>query len=646
MLKKSLLFACAAVILSAAGYPTAAVSNSLTFDTNPLLGCTFLGGSDDDNAQRGSITVDAEGNVYIVSRTMSADFPFISGAYDSTYDGGGDICISKFSPDLSTLIASTFFGSVGEENTMRNTSIVLDALGNVFVAGQALFATYFPTTDNAYDTSYNGSSDVFVSKFSGDLSTLLASTLLGTAGYEEANSIAIDQNGDVFIAGYTRHTQFPTTPGAYDSTYAGTGSMQWGGDLFVAKFDPDLTTLLASTLVGGSDWDEGSYMAIDSYGKVIITGTTNSSDFPVTPTAYDTIFHGGSYGGDVYVSKLSNDLTTLEASTFLGGNANDWAYGITLDAGGNVYITGHIPSPDFPTSPDAFDRVYDGIGGADVGDDSYVSKLSNDLTILLASTFLGGSCWENGNALAVDDEGNVYVGGNTTSNNFSTIPGSYDTLFNGGVIGRNGDAFVSKFDANLTTLIASTFLGGSGQESVHAIALDGDGNVYAEGFSNSLNFPTQPDSYDPDYNGGSGDAYSGDVFIALFPIEYFTDSDNDSIVDPGDNCPLTPNTDQSDIDQDTVGDLCDNCPDVPNPGQEDSDQDNVGDACEGVCGDANDDEAINILDVTYIVNYLYKEGPEPDPIEVADANGDGNINILDVTHLVNYLYKNGPDPIC
>lgn len=132
------------------------------------------------------------------------------------------------------------------------------------------------------------------------------------------------------------------------------------------------------------------------------------------------------------------------------------------------------------------------------------------------------------------------------------------------------------------------------------------------------------------------------------------DSDGDGYGDPGnpenicpiDNCPEIFNLDQSDSDADGVGDVCDNCPDIPNPGQADGDGDGIGDACEFICGDANGDGTINILDITYVIGYLYMGGPPPDPMESADVDLSGNVNILDITYLISFLYKSGPDPDC
>jgi hypothetical protein len=118
------------------------------------------------------------------------------------------------------------------------------------------------------------------------------------------------------------------------------------------------------------------------------------------------------------------------------------------------------------------------------------------------------------------------------------------------------------------------------------------------------------------------------------------------VLNENDNCPETPNPDQSDIDTDGVGDVCDNCPEVYNPGQEDLDQDGVGDYCQYICGDANGEGNVNILDITYLIGCLYQEGSCPEPDWVGDVNNNGATNILDITYLINYLYQGGPEPEC
>lgn len=174
----------------------------------------------------------------------------------------------------------------------------------------------------------------------------------------------------------------------------------------ISKFSPDLRTLLASTFIGGSDYDAGTSIVLDSGGNVYVTGRSNSADYPTTAGAYDKIFNGGIR--DIVVSKLTSDLSTLLASTYLGGQAEDTGLFITLDDTDNVYLTGNSSSGDYPVTEGAFDRINDG------SRDVIISKLSSDLGTLLASTFVGGASGsDSGNAIAFDSIGNVYMTGDS-----------------------------------------------------------------------------------------------------------------------------------------------------------------------------------------------------------------------------------------
>jgi hypothetical protein len=329
----------------------------------------------------------------------------------------------------------------------------------------------------------------------------------------------------------------------------------------------------------------------------------------------------------------------------MGGVANDWCYGLALDEDDNIVITGHVGSPDYPVTPGCADPTYTG-GGPDWGDDIIVSKLTGNLDSLIASTFFGSDGWENGNSVIIDDAGYIYVGGNTNSQSFDFRHGVYDSTFNGGWLQYNGDAIIGKFDKDLTQLISSTYLGGLGQDAAESMVLGEDGTLYVSGYTNSSNFPYNPSSFDTLYGGGSIDPYGGDAFLTAFPASCFTDVDADDLIDFNDNCPFDYNPDQEDTDYDGVGDSCDNCPDDYNPNQTDTNQNGIGDVCDYTCGDANDDGSINLLDATFLVNYLYKDGPEPVFPEAADVDSSGTLNLLDVTYLINFLYKSGPDPQC
>ncbi len=390
------------------------------------------------------------------------------------------------------LAASTFLGGSAGEDVGAFT---LDGQGNVYVAGKT-GADSFPTTPGAYDLTYNGSDDAFVAKLSNDLTTLIAASFLGGSSWDEATVLALDGQGNVYVAGQTGSANFPTTPGAYDRNNYGLC------DTFVAKLSSDLTTLRASTFLGGSGRNFATAIALDVQGNVYIVGLTDSVYFPTTPGAYDRT-HNGEYEYDTFVAKLSGELTTLTAATFLGGNGWDEATNLALDAQGNVYVVGRTESANFPTTPVAYDTTYNGV--SNFGDDAFVARLSGDLTTLTAATFLGGSGWDEATTLAFDGQGNVYVAGWSRSADFPTTPGSFDSTFSG-----SDDAFIAKLSGDLTTLTAATFLGGSyGMDEATALAINTRGDVYVAGKTNAANFPTSREAFDPTYNG------KDDVFIAM-----------------------------------------------------------------------------------------------------------------------------------
>ncbi len=292
-----------------------------------------------------------------------------------------------------------------------------------------------------------------------------ASTYLGGNGNEFCEAIALDDEGNIFIAGNTHASDFPTTQGAYNRDPKGKS------DVFIAKFDNDLKTLLASTLIGG-DEDECAYtMLFDPRGYVYVAGYTSSKNFPTTSNAYDEDYNGGD--GDAFILKMDKDLKTLVSSTYLGGSdmEEDWrSPELVQDGDGNIYIAGNTASDDFPATTGVFQEKYRG-GRRDV----FLSKFDPDLKELLASTFLGGSGDESlGRSLCIDVKKNeICVGGYTYSPDFPISQDAY-----GREISGNLDGFISKLSMDLKVLTASTILKAGW---IYCMMIHDNGDIYVGG---------------------------------------------------------------------------------------------------------------------------------------------------------------------
>jgi hypothetical protein len=468
-------------------------SRPLVIDPLVLGYSTFLGGTQHDSAN--AIAVDKHGNAYVGGWTSSAEFPTTPGAFDRIFDGPDgyeDAFITKLNATGTGLVYSTFLGGGGGQEVV--TGIAVDQSGNVYLSG-ATNSFDFPTTPGVFGGLFNGDIDAFVTKLRADGSGLLYSSYLGASdGYDFAQAIAVDAAGNAYLAGDTTAPSFPTTPGAFDTTHGGNFTQ----DAFVTKVNPSGTALAYSTLLGGSNNEGAVGIALDDGDNAYVTGQTVSSDFPTTPGAFDTSM-GGS---DAFVTKLNAGGTGLHFSTFLGGTGGEAGWAIAVDAGRNPFVTGYTTSSAFPTTPGAFDTTHNGL------EDIFVTKLRADGADLKYSTFLGGSSYEGGYAIAVDQTGSAYVTGYTSSLNFPVTPGALDSTHNGG----SHDVFVTKLTYSGGAIDYSTYMGGSGVEDGYGVAVDGRGNAYVTGHTRSSNFPTTPGAFDTSY-GGSDIA---DAFVAKF----------------------------------------------------------------------------------------------------------------------------------
>ncbi len=343
-------------------------------------------------------------------------------------------------------------------------------------------------------------------------SPLLFSSFVGGDDYDSAYDIALDSENNIYMTGWTYSEDFPTTSGAYNETFGG-GVY----DVFVCKIDPTGSTLLWSTYVGGSDKDQAFGITLDSENNVYVTGYTESSDFPTTPGAYNENYIGGwhsSYANDAFVFKLSSDGGELLYSTFLAGDEADSGRGISLDSENNAYIVGHTQSYDFPTTEGCFDESHnDGTKRDDHDYDVFVSKLNENGSELLYSTFIGSSKSEGGRDISVDVEKNAYIVGTTGSANFPTTEGCYDATYNGESHEKR-DVFICKVNHNGSELLFSTFLGGSEGDQGYNLVLDAESNICVAGITISPDFPTSAGCFDNSYENENDDV--PDTFLTKF----------------------------------------------------------------------------------------------------------------------------------
>ena len=371
------------------------------------------------------------------------------------------------------LVYSTYLGGSGQE---IGYGIAVDPSGNAYVTGET-YSANFPTTPGAFDTSLGGFRDAFVTKLNATGTSLVYSTYLGGSSDDGGTGIAVDSAGNAYVTGKTVSLNFPTTAGAFDTTYNGGGF-----DAFVVKLNATGTGLVYSTYLGGAGpdgtsarVDVGNDIAIDGAGNAHVTGMTNSTSFPTVVDVFDTTYNGGF---DAFVTKFNATGTGLIYSTYLGGSGSlsssssgETGLGIAVDSAGDAYVTGYTNATDFPTTTGAFDTTHNG------GFDAFLTKLNATGTSLIYSTHLGGGGGDSGLDIAVDSASNAYLTGETSSTNFPTTAGAFDTT-----PGSSSDAFVTKLNATGTGLIFSTFLGESANGG-DGIAVDSAGSPYVTGFT-------------------------------------------------------------------------------------------------------------------------------------------------------------------
>ena len=381
---------------------------------------------------------------------------------------------------------STYLGGGGGD---AGVGIAVDSARNAYVMG-ITNSSDFPTM-NPLQPASGGSIDTFVAKLNPAGSALVYSTYLGGGGIDFGNSIAVDSAGNAYVTGNADSSNFPTA-NALQPTNSGYY------DAFVTKLNAAGSALVYSTYLGGSGFDRGDGITVDSSGNAYLSGDTISTDFP-TANPLQPALGGGEIYGDAFVTKLNASGSALVYSTYLGGSGDEIGNGIAVDASGNAYVAG-ATSGNFPTTAGAFQPIYDG------SEDAFAARLNSAGSLLIYSTYLGGSNADLGLSIAADSSGNAYVVGWTDSTDFPMASPLQPA--NGG----SNDTFVAKLNPAGSALVYSTYLGGSGDDFPGVgIPVDTAGNVYVTGFTNSTNFPV----VNPLKAVNSGDCFGQPCFDAF-----------------------------------------------------------------------------------------------------------------------------------
>jgi len=488
-------------------------NRSLPLVIDPILSySTFLGGTSGDYPA--GIAVDSSGNTYLAGYTYSLDFPTTTGAFQAkdldTLTDDQSTFVTKLNSTGTALVYSTYLsgsipstGGNGSAWSMAS-GIAVDSKGDAYIAGYTMAAD-FPVTSGAFQTTFAGAQGGFVTKLNPTGTALIYSTYLAgdLAGW--AGAIAIDNSGDAFVTGWTNSKKFPTTTGAYQTSFP--GAKNTTRTAFVSELNPTGAALVFSTYLGGSgnsnnagDW--ANAIAIGPAGQVYVAGVTYSSDFPVTKNAFQSTNKAATLLTDnAFVTAFNPTGSALVYSTYLGGSGNatnkhgDAALGIAVDSTGAAFVTGIVRSPDFPTTNNAYQVKLPGSLNA------FVSKLNPSGTALDYSTFLGGSIQENGDAIAIDAQGDAYVVGLSVSPDYPVTPGAIQST-NNAFANAAPVGILAELNPTGAALLYSTYLGGSGLndgsgagDGFTAIALGASGNVYLTGNASSLDYPVTTGAY-------------------------------------------------------------------------------------------------------------------------------------------------------
>ena len=322
-----------------------------------LIYGTYLGGEDNDYGY--AIAVDGTGNAFVAGYTESENFPVVGGVAPHALQGAVDGFVAKLNPSASTLLYSTYLGGAGSDFC---NAIALDGSGNAFVTGRT-DSENFPVTPEALQSHLGGYDDAFVAKLNAAGSALEYGTYLGGGNTDEGYAVAVNGSGHAFVTGLTGGEGFPVTLGAFQTAFRG------DRDAFVVALNAQGKALLYGTFLGGTLFDRGTSIVLDTEGRALVTGMTRSTNFPTSAGGYQLVSGGND---DAFVARFNAGGTALDYGSYLGGTQDDYGNALTRDGAGNVLVTGQTESANFPVTEGAFQKNFAGAFGKW---DAFVVKL-------------------------------------------------------------------------------------------------------------------------------------------------------------------------------------------------------------------------------------------------------------------------------
>jgi|GEM_PF-3115397 len=598
---------------------------------------------------------DDSGYVYIGGYSPDATYPLVDEMM--VFQGEYDVFVTKFSPNCDSVIFSTYLGSA-EQELIGALAVAPD--GTVTLSG-TVWGSNYPTV-NEYFTDLPDL-DIFVTVLNPAGDSIRFSTYWGGSGPDANDCLTIDADGNIYFAGESKSSDYPLVNEVQGYV------ADW--DLCISKISPYGDSVFYSTLIGGHYREDALSIVVDDSGQAYFTGFATLWQYPTTEGAFIEDPQGD---WDGILTKLSADGDSLIYSSLIGGMGFEMGYGVAVDSNGCAFVTGITNSDNFPIA-NAIQPV-PGYGAYD----GYIVKLNPAGSALEFGTFLGGSGWDNPNFLATDDQGFLYMSGETYSADYPTVNSPNQHV-------DERDFIVAKMAGDGSYYAYNAIFGGSGDDVCHAMVVCPDYGVLMGGSTSSPDFPIV---------GGVQPVFGGDRDPVIIKVSSSCiDSDLDGLGDPGnpgntcfdDNCPTVFNPSQHDTDNDGIGDACDdctdldgdgygnpgfaantcpedNCPNSANADQLDTDNDGYGDVCDECTDSDNDgygdpgfpDDTCVVDNCPEIANPDQLDmdfdliGDACDPIccrLIADINYDATgPDIADLVFLVSYMFQSGPEPPC